>query len=93
MNVNNRADAHAVAAAAQADARALQAADREARTTLSPKRGIDPSAAYAASLAAADGQGYVPELAQAWADAETAAFEAAFAGWARWPEGATLGVW
>lgn len=38
MNVNNRADAYAVAAAAQADARALQAADREARTTLSPMR-------------------------------------------------------
>lgn len=54
-------------------------------------RGIDPVAAHAASLAAADGQGYVPELAQAWADAETAAFKAAFTGWARWPEGAALG--
>lgn len=55
------------------------------------ERGIDPFAAHAASLAAADGQPYNPGLEQAWADAETAAFEAAFAGWARWPEGATLG--
>ena len=63
----------------------------EAATTYFRERGINPSAAYAASLAAADGQGYVPELAEAWADAETAAFQAAFAGWARWPESATLG--
>lgn len=64
----------------------------EAAAALFRDRGIDPSAARAARLAAADGQPYIPELAQAWDDAEVAAFEAAFADWARWPEGATLGL-
>lgn len=64
----------------------------EAAMTLFRERGIDPLAAHAASLAAADARVHDPMLAWAWAEAEMAAFGAAFADWARWPEGATLGL-
>jgi len=38
------------------------------------------------------GPGDAQRAREVWADAERVAFEAAFKGWARWPEGASL-VW
>jgi len=64
----------------------------EAAMTYFREHGIDPLAAHAASLAAADVRVHDPALAWAWAEAEMTAFKAAFAHWVRWPEGATLGL-
>ena len=51
---------------------------------------IDPAAAGAALQADADGEPHEADLITAWFAAETAAFNAAFEGWAEWPEGAHM---
>jgi len=55
-------------------------------------RGIPAVRAWLAAAIDANGATAVTADLNAWNDAETAAFEAAFAGWARRPEGALLGL-
>lgn len=54
------------------------------------KAGVRPFHAYAATLAKADDLPHDPALVELFETAETAAFQAAFAGWKSWPEGAQL---
>ncbi len=56
------------------------------------KHGWTARECWDAELRFADGDSHDDDdaLTNVWAEAESAAYAAAFAGWARWPEGAVL---
>lgn len=61
-----------------------------AAEALLAERGLTPEAAFAASLAAAEGEPHDAAHAQAWCDAEIRAIDECCKGWLRLPEGASL---